>query len=439
MHMSFKRVRATATATLRSPYFWAVILRVVCFWWISPISFRGDAADYEHIAANLAAGNGFSRCPLPPFPPTAQRPPLFSLILAGLYFLGAGNLWAAFVLNLAFDLLSIWLVRQWAEEAGFKGAGIRCAGWVVALCPFLLAYGPYTTTENLSALLFLAASLMTFRLGRKVSKKKLLEFLPAAGAGIFWGLLSLCRSYFLLFPVLLFARPSSAKWRRKRLAVLLAFSFAAPSVWVVRNTLIFGKPAFSQGAAVGWQAYQGLCFTNFDWWDLNDVKKVYEHPLLSKMIASYCTTDDEMAALDHEVREEVVQDCVLDRPLDAAYNAAAKGVMLFINWGQVLPYTEIPAWIRWPINTFLVFYWWCVALVLFRKKRGDATALKYAVTGILYVVAVTLPFSVDARYLLGPFLLMLLTALEAAGGPGALILAGLPWLSRPSRRGSRTL
>jgi hypothetical protein len=107
----------------------------------------------------------------------------------------------------------------------------------------------------------------------------------------------------------------------------------------------------------------------------------------------------------------------------------------------VLPYSEIPIWIRWPVNAFLAYYWWCAGLVLFRKRKGkgDGTALWYAGSGIVYVLGVTLPFSVDARYLLGPFLLMLLVALEAAGSPGALILAGLPWPSRPSRRGSRTL
>ena len=439
-------LRSLLSDVLRSPYFWALALRVAVFAALSPIELKGDAADFHLIAANLAAGHGFSRCTVSPFPPTAQRPPLFALFLAGLYFLGAGSLWAPFVLNLVFDLLSIRLARAWAEENGFGSGGALRFSWIVALCPLLIAYAPYPTTENLSISLFLAATLLTFRLGRAGETGRSGWGWAAAG-GMCWGWLALCRSYYLLFPAILFVIPSSPKWRRGQLAVLLAFSFAAPLLWVARNDATFGKPVFSQGSTVGWQSYQGLCFANFDWWNPNDVARIYQHPVLSRMLASQCSSDDDLARLDLLVRNEVIQECVLDRPLEAAANTAIKGGMLFINWGQLLPYTRIPEEIRWTINTLMALYWWCVAAVFIRKRRereeGKANgsyraASRYALTGILYVVAVTLPFAVDSRYLLGPFLITLAAALQAAGGAKELLRAGFTWSSDPSRSGSRT-
>lgn len=373
--------------------------------------------------------------------------PSFSLLLAGFYVLGASGYWGSFALNLLCDLISVRLARLWAGEAGMLGAGSRASSWVIAFCPFLLAYGPYPTTENLSIMLFLAASFLTFRLGKRVAKKGKESKWPALLGGVFWGLLALCRSYFLLFPSMLFVLPSSPRWRRRSVALLMLFGLIAPSVWVARNYVAFGKPAFSQNATVGWQSYQGICIANFDWWNQEDVQKFLTHPILSRMMSSYCSTDEDIASLDRLVRDEVIEQCVLEHPAQAAFNVADKGLMLFINWGQVLPYTRIPAKIRLPVNWLMVFYWWCVLAVWVRKyfedkrrrTKVDPVAFRYGLEGIVYVVAVTLPFSVDARYLLGPFLIMLMATLEAAGGPLGAIRAGLPSFSRSSRRVFRTL
>lgn len=448
-------VLAVFRKALRSPVFWAIALRVGVFSYLSPIEFRGDAADYENIAVNLANGHGLSRCPVSPYPLTAQRPPLYPFLLSGLYFLGAGNLWASFFLNLAFDLFSLGLARHFAALAGFSSAIARTFAWFVALCPLLIAYAPYPTTENLSAMLFLIASIFLFRLGvacrqdqRSAPRASGRASFLAVSGGLVWGLLALCRSYFLLFPgFLLLIRPSP-KWRRRWLALLVASSFIVPATWVARNQAVFGHPTFSQGAGIGWQAYQGLCFTNFDWWNMENVRSVYAHPILSRMLASSCAPDDFLGALDRQVREEVVQKCVVDQPFQAALNVAVKGAMLFINWGQFMPYTEIPAALRWTVNVFLLFYWWSVGWVFWRNRdrgsargRGDPAVYRFGIAGLVYVTAITIPFAVDARYLLGPFMMTWLAAVGMAGSMGAVTLEGLRacWpFRRPSRRGSRT-
>jgi hypothetical protein len=419
----------------RSPIFWAAALRLAAFVFYYPIDFRGDAADFDALAANLAAGHGLSRCAAAPFPPTAQRPPLFPVLLSVFYFFGASRLWAAFALNTVLDLLSLRLARLWSAEAGLGDVGARRLAWFVALCPLLVFYAPYPTTENLSFFLFLGASWLTFK-GRASDRPGRWGF----AGGIAWGCLALCRSYFLLFPALLALIRPSRQWSRKGLALMFACSLIVPSIWVARNHAVFGKPVFSQGAAVGWQAYQGLCVSNFDWWDSRDVARITDHPVLSRMLGSACLSDDRMAELDHQVRQEVWRDCVAGDPAQAALNVAVKGAMLFINWGQFMPYTEIPSALRDWVNAFMALYWIYAAWILARAARGSrsrggglgppatpqvAASARYAILGLLYVAAVTLPFAVDARYLLGPFAVAFAVVM-AISGPSAA-----------SRRGSR--
>jgi hypothetical protein len=223
-------------------------------------------------------------------------------------------------------------------------------------------------------------------------------------------------------------RPSR-EWRRAWLALAFAASFVPVGAWVARNAATFGHASFSQASTVGWQSYQGLCFTNFDWWDRDDVAFYVNHPVLSRMLQSSCMKDDELGALDAQVKKEMLDRCLLGAPAQAAVNVAAKGTMLFINWGQFLPYTEIPAELRWAVNACLALYWWCVAWALgrrFRSLAAESAPARYAVLGLGYVVLVTLPFAVDARYLLGPFTITWCVAVALAGSPWALLREGWP-------------
>ena len=114
--------------------------------------------------------------------------------------------------------------------------------------------------------------------------------------------------------------------------------------------------------------------------------------------------------------------CVLDSPMEAASNVLVKGIMLFINWGQLLPYTRIPG-----LGTMAHQCMTALLLVVrgrvfwskrrreaelgtqkrVRRLRPDLAAVRYAVLGCFMSWPSRCHFAVDSRYLLGPFLITL--------------------------------
>ena len=406
-----KYIQFTFKDLLTNPYFWAVALRFLALW-IFPHHLRGDAGDYDQIASNLAAGHGFTRCPIEPFTPTAQRPPLYPITLAMVYLLGLSHTVGPALLNLVFDLISMKLLKTWADDLRLSWAS--SAPWLVALCPLLITYGIFPTTENISISLFIAAVVLSFR------------HMPV-GAGFFWGLLSLCRSYYLIFPMLLFVFPPAKSWKRKTTAIMVVASFLAPGCWMIRNYKDFHKVAFSQTSMVGWQAYQGLCYSNFDWWRDDHTSSLMSHPLFSRMMNTHCSAEEEIAAMDQEAIL-LVKKCITEQPFTVVRNIFVKFETLLMNWGQIVPYERVPFLVQSLINGTLFFYWLCVVALLRKKKRWTGAlgeSLKFTLLTIFYTLAITIPFAVDARYLLGPFILMLLLALETAQKPVNLFRSGI--------------
>lgn len=385
---------------LKDPFLWAVAVRVFLLFAV-PRGMQGDSVDFHQIATNIAQGHGFSRCFGEPFPPTSQRPPLYPYVLGMLYSLGAGPRFGAAILNLVLDLASMGLARAWGRRLGFAWA--EKIPWVIALCPLLVTYGMYPTTENISIFLYFLA--LYFLSARK----------PVA-SGLSFGLLSLCRSYFLLFPILIWLFRPLRDWSRKSLALVVLASFAAPGVWVARNAVVLNRISFSQGAGVGWQSYQGVCVANFDWWKPEHISLIASDPLFLRMTQTHCSTEEQIAELDKQALEKV-RLCVTEKPLEAARNVLAKGLMLFVNWGLFMPYNLVPFVVQHLVNAALFLYWIGAIAVLRGRRRNQPRledAIRLATLNIGYIAAVTLPFAVDARYLLAPFLVLLVCVFEAS-------------------------
>lgn len=448
LHESLTRVpRKIALPTIdfrqlhKNPYVWAILLRVL-YMVLVPRHWMGDAVDYEQLASNLAEGRGFSRCFSEPFRLTAQRPPLYPLVLALFYMMGMSHRTGPIFLNIAFDLLSMNLAKRWGVAAGLKR--VSFIPWVVGLCPLLITYGMYPTTENLSVTLFFAAMLLTF--------KDRPNRMTAFWAGLMWGLVTLCRSYFLLFPIGFAAMKLAPvlpavvkgplrklfeivyvgrKWQPKAIVIFLAMSFAAPTVWMIRNTVSLGRVSFTQTSMVGWQSYQGVCFANFDWWKPEHLGHMYATPVLAKMISSHCAEESVIAELDAQVKD-LVRQCIVERPWESLRNVVAKGINLFINWGLLFPYDRMPFLGQHFINALLCLFWFTAARLIWshRKALRPASAsrdvVRFSVLCILYIVGVTIPFAVDARYLLAPFLTLLIVCFEISKGPVEFLRAALP-------------
>ncbi|HJT34000.1 MAG TPA: glycosyltransferase family 39 protein [Pirellulales bacterium] len=194
-----------------------------------------DPDGYRALAENLLAtgvfGNGLV--------PTAYRPPLYPLLLAGCLKLAANSTVAIavlhFVLGVATVVLTMVLARQWRLDSFGPLAGI-----LVACDPILLNQSTLVMTETLAAFLSVAAlSLVTAAAGLRSGR-------IAALAGGVVGLAALCRPTFLLWLVALIVGLawSADVWRlRFRLggATLLGAAITLLP-WAARNQAQFGRP-----------------------------------------------------------------------------------------------------------------------------------------------------------------------------------------------------
>lgn len=387
---------------LNNPYLWAVILRLGLLILMRPHP-RGDAADFQVIAHNLAEGHGFSRCWQAPFPPTSQRPPLFPFILSVLYAFEISDVYGPAILNLILDLFTMRVGARLAKALNFQRPQIF--PWIIALCPMMITMGNYPLTESLGVLLFFLATLYLFEN-------------KTARSGFSFGLLALCRSYYILFPALMFVLRPLRNLPRKAFLVAVLMSVIAPAVWVGRNLVTLKRPLFSQTGTAGAQAYYGLCRRNVDWWDPEDVKHVLSTFPFKELVSAQCMTDDQVLSLNTEAWARV-SDCVQERPGDTAVHVAIKTWSLFFEWGQIFPYDYVPTGPRIVINILLMLIWarmiW-IWIVYFRKNPMS-DAYRYAFMNIGYIFLVTLPFGIDARYLLAPELLIFGLTLSTLSSP----------------------
>jgi dolichyl-phosphate-mannose--protein O-mannosyl transferase len=112
-----------------------------------------DAIHYDELATNIANGMGYAhKFPQLTAHPTAFRPPLYPVLLGGVYKVFGHNLVAGRVLSLVLGmgvvLLAFLLVRR---IAGWRAAMVT--GLLVAVYPPLLANDTFLLTESLSLLL----------------------------------------------------------------------------------------------------------------------------------------------------------------------------------------------------------------------------------------------------------------------------------------------
>jgi 4-amino-4-deoxy-L-arabinose transferase-like glycosyltransferase len=188
-----------------------------------------DASHYLSIADSVSKGRGFASV----FPylwmhATAFRPPLYPLILGGLFTVTGTRVGVAQALNVALGCLVVILTAMVAARMAGRAAGLA-AGGLVAVYPPLLANDGVPLTEPLALALMLGVVLA------------LMARQPAT-VGVLSGLLVLTRpSAQLLVPVVaIWLGVVGVPWRRVLVCVAVAGAVVAP--WLVRNEIAFGKP-----------------------------------------------------------------------------------------------------------------------------------------------------------------------------------------------------
>ncbi|MDP8976219.1 MAG: hypothetical protein M3N28_07640 [Actinomycetota bacterium] len=191
----------------------------------APVS---DALHYHSLAAAVGDGRGMVH----PFPlgyphATAFRPPLYPLLLGGVYAVTGPKLGAAQVLNVALGTGVVVLASLFAWRLAGGRAGV-VTGLLAAVYPPLVFNDGLPLSEPLG-LLLLAAMVLLLASHRTV------------WVGVIGGLLLLTRPSAQFFVVVLAVWVvGRLGWRRASLFVVCMALVVTP--WVVRNWVRFGTP-----------------------------------------------------------------------------------------------------------------------------------------------------------------------------------------------------
>lgn len=202
----------------------------------------GDGRAYWSYAQQIVKGNGF-RSALEPW--LADRPPLYSYFLAAIFFLGGENESIVFIVQAILGGISAGFFMLSAVKLLGTRSGIL-SGLLFGLLPHFLIFTQQVLTESIYI------PIWVFLLSSLVLPKPSSKF-PFWASGIFLGLLSLIRREALMpgaiiTIVFLLLRFSVQKeWRKVILNLLVIFGIAGVVMapWLIRNTMVFGKPLMS--------------------------------------------------------------------------------------------------------------------------------------------------------------------------------------------------
>ena len=191
-----------------------------------------DAEGFHLLAVNLLAGRGPAFGWHAPFCPTAIRPPLYPLFLAGGYSLLGQNPAAVVLLQVLLEVLTTAGVIRLGRTVGGRRVG-SLAGLLYALNGSTQRYTGYLLAESLLLPLMTGALWATISGLRRPSAARL------AWAGGLWGLAILVKPN---VQYLAWGLAGYALLTRRRAALffpLMLLLVLAP--WVVRNRLVLGR------------------------------------------------------------------------------------------------------------------------------------------------------------------------------------------------------
>ncbi len=190
-----------------------------------------DLDSYRGIASQILSGNGFAD-PISG-KPTAYRPPLYPLLLAGVGL----NIWGIIGLHLLLGLGTVLLTYRLGVLLGFQ-SGAKWAAALISFDPLLTQYSTLPMTETLCT--FLAVLVLNLMLPWHAAKRQ------EAGLGIVLGFCVLSRPTFLVFAgflVLVFSGQALRERSWNRLPWVLVFGMGVIlSPWMIRNAVVFGQP-----------------------------------------------------------------------------------------------------------------------------------------------------------------------------------------------------
>lgn len=211
------------------------------------IPVMGDAMTFHLVGAEVAHGHGFVRVAHPELPatlpagePTAEHPPAFEVLIAGLVKLGADGFLAQKLALCGVGTLTVGLTGLAAREAAGERAGLIAAA-LAAVYPLLWIADGSLMSETLYGV-FVSLSML---LGVRMWKAPSVRLALALGASIALAALTRGEAIGLLALLLLplCVRGGRTLGGRARLlgAGLAAF-LVVVAPWSIRNAVTFGAP-----------------------------------------------------------------------------------------------------------------------------------------------------------------------------------------------------
>jgi len=221
----------------------ALAIRAVYLLWTpGPPEFRYfnfDEADYELIGKNLYEGHGYCYVR---GQPSAFRPPLYPMMIAGVYHVvGKRSHSAVRWLQAFVSAMTAGLIFCLGFLTLGRGAGVW-AGVIFAVYPTMLYYMPKFLSETLF-IFILAGAVCLLTAAIKKGATGLFAL-----AGLCFGIAFLCRMVLLPFLVLFFIPTMIVLSRRNvttkiapRMLVFYLLFVAVLSPWVIRNYVVFAE------------------------------------------------------------------------------------------------------------------------------------------------------------------------------------------------------
>jgi hypothetical protein len=194
------------------------------------------------IAWAMVSGHGFSSpWPHTPLLPTAQQPPLYPWILAGIFSLTGAytslSLWIAVTLNAAFSSVTAIAILRLGQRVFTPLAG-ALAAWLWACWVYEVAVSIRLWESSLSALLLACGLFLVHKQSKQTSAGGWILF------GVLWGVSSLCNTtllpvFFVFWVFLWMVHRKAWPWRGALVSLGVCGLLIIP--WTIRNYEAFGR------------------------------------------------------------------------------------------------------------------------------------------------------------------------------------------------------